>query len=214
MSERNKKIIYEVLNSTSHGIGVVLGVIFLIMMICKFGGRISNYLFVGFIIYGVCFILMFLSSTLYHGIQTPKFKKVLRVFDHSSIFLFIAGSYTPIVLYILEGRTRLLFLTAVWAAALFGTLFKILTYNKYDKYIKLSVFLYIAMGWMTIFLIKPIIFNTGVAFVAFILMGGILYTVGTYFYKRRTPLYNHFVWHIFVLAAAVVQYIGISNFLI
>ncbi len=214
MSEKNKKVIYEILNSTSHGIGVILGIIFLIMMIFKFDGRISNYLFAGFIIYGLCFILMFLSSTLYHAIQVPKAKKILRVFDHSSIFLFIAGSYTPIVISILEGRTRVLFLTVIWASALLGTLFKLITYNKYDKYIKISVFLYIVMGWMAIFLIKPIIFNTGVAFMAFILIGGILYTAGTYFYKRKIPLYNHFVWHIFVLAAAVVQYIGISNFLI
>ncbi|CDZ74635.1 hemolysin III [Peptoniphilus sp. ING2-D1G] len=214
MSEKNKKLLYEILNSTSHGIGVILGIIFLIMMIFKFGGKISNYLFAGFIIYGACFIIMFLSSTLYHAIQAPKAKKILRVFDHSSIFLFIAGSYTPIVLYILEGRMQILFLAVIWAAALFGTIFKLVTYNKYDKYVKFSVFLYIVMGWMAIFLIKPIILKTGIAFMAFILIGGILYTAGTYFYKKKIPLYNHFVWHIFVLTAAVVQYIGISGFLI
>ncbi|WP_246060407.1 PAQR family membrane homeostasis protein TrhA [Peptoniphilus catoniae] len=214
MEKSKKNIIYEIFNSASHGLGVVLGIIFLVLMIAKYANRVTGGMLLGFIVYGICFILMFLASTLYHGIQNPKVKSILRIFDHSSIFLFIAGSYTPIVLYVLSGRMRILFLAGIWIIAVFGTIFKILTYKKYDRFIKLSVIIYIAMGWLAIFLIKPIIENTSRLFIIFIVTGGLLYTVGTYFYKKRTPLYNHLIWHVFVLAAAVCQYIGISNFLV
>src|SRR5690606_23273146 len=107
-----------------------------------------------FSIYGACSILMFLSSTLYHNFTMEKVKNVLRVFDHSSIFLFIAGTYTPIVLLTLEGPLRIGMLIGVWAIALLGVGFKIFTFGKFDKFKALSLFIYIGMGWIAIIPIK------------------------------------------------------------
>ncbi|RVU54449.1 PAQR family membrane homeostasis protein TrhA [Anaerosphaera multitolerans] len=210
---KKKNLIAEIFNSISHGIGVVAGIVFLILMIVKSVGVESTGGLLSYIVYGVCFILMFLCSTLYHAIQLPTAKSILRIFDHSAIFFFIAGSYTPIVFHILNGRARIAFLVGIWGIALFGFLFKLFTYGKYDRYIKLSVVIYVAMGWLSILLIKPLIMKTSSIFLILIVAGGVIYTVGTYFYKKKLPLYNHVIWHFFVLAAAICHFIAIYQYL-
>ncbi len=215
MMEKAKRenLIIEIFNSASHGIGVIIGIVFLILMIFKFASIISASEFAGYIIYASCFIFMFLASTLYHGIQNEKAKGILRIFDHSAIFFFIAGSYTPIILTILEGKAKILFLSLIWTIAAIGFIFKLCTYGKYDKFKKLSVFIYVFMGWISIFMIKEILLKTSFTFLILIVSGGIIYTMGTYFYKKKLPLYNHIIWHFFVLAAAICHLVAIYNFL-
>src|SRR5690606_33707786 len=118
-----------------------------------------------------CIILMFMSSTLYHSITNIKAKKILRVFDHSSIFLFIAGTYTPIVILTLTGNLKWGVLSGIWILAIAGVIFKIVTYGKFDKFKLLSVFLYIGMGWVAIIPIKAIIDATSLSFFLYILAG-------------------------------------------
>jgi hemolysin III len=211
--DKNYSKIEELLNSITHGIGVVFGIvaltILLILSIKK--GDISS--IVSFSIYGACIILMFLSSTLYHSFTIKKVKKILRVFDHSAIFLFIAGSYTPIVLLTLTGKFKVFMLVAVWTIALAGVLFKIFTYGKFDKYTALSLIIYIAMGWIALIPIKAIINATSIRFFYWILAGGILYTLGTIFYKNKKIPFNHAIWHMFVLAASVTHFLGIVFYL-
>lgn len=210
MKTLNKQnILAEVLNSITHGIGVILGIVFLVIMIVQSSKMHSSLSVASFVIYGSFFILMFLASTVYHATSFTKFKDFFRIFDHSSIFFFIAGSYTPIIINILDGSSRIISLSIIWAIALMGFLFKVFTYGKYDKYIKLSVLLYIAMGWLAIFLIKPMILYTSFKCVLMIVLGGILYTIGTYFYKKKSSCYSHVIWHFFVLIAAVFQFVGI-----
>ena len=156
---------------------------------------------------------MFLSSTLYHSINKDKAKSVLRVFDHSSIFLFIAGTYTPIVILTLTGRLRIGVLISVWAIAIAGVLFKIFTYGKFDKYKAVSLILYIGMGWIAIIPIKAIISATSINFFLWIIGGGVLYTVGTIFYGFKKIPFNHGIWHLFVLAASIVHFLGIYLYL-
>lgn len=204
-----KNILVEILNSITHGIGVILGIVFLIIMIVQSSKMHSGLSVASFAIYGSFFIFMFLASTIYHATTFTRFKNFFRIFDHSSIFFFIAGSYTPIIINILSGKERIISISLIWAIALMGFLFKIFTYGKYDKYIKVSVLLYIAMGWLAIFLIRPMILYTSFKCVLMIVLGGILYTVGTYFYKQKSLQYSHVVWHCFVLMAAVFQFIGI-----
>lgn len=205
--------IEEIFNGITHGIGVVFGIfaltILLILSIRK--GDIPS--IVSFSIYGACIILMFLSSTLYHSIPMEKAKKVLRVFDHSSIFLFIAGTYTPIVILTLTGALRIGVLISIWAIALSGVVFKILTYGKFDKYKAVSLIIYIGMGWTAILPIKAIISATSVNFFFWILGGGLLYTLGTIFYGSRKIPFNHGIWHLFVLAASIVHFVGIYLYL-
>lgn len=203
----------EIANGITHGMGVLFGIIaltvLLIMSIRK--GDIPS--IVSFSIYGGCIILMFLSSTLYHSFTIEKVKKILRVFDHSSIFIFIAGTYTPIALLALEGYLRIIILVAVWLIALSGVGFKIFTFDKFDKYKVLSLIIYIGMGWTAIIPIKAIINATSVNFFYWILSGGLLYTFGTIFYTIKKIPYNHAIWHIFVLAASVTHFVGILIYL-
>lgn len=205
--------IEEIFNGITHGIGVVFGIValtvLLILSIRK--GDIPS--IVSFSIYGACIILMFLSSTLYHSIPMEKAKSILRVFDHSSIFLFIAGTYTPIVILTLTGGLRIGVLVSVWAIAIAGVVFKIFTYGKFDKYKAVSLILYIGMGWIAAIPVRAIINATSINFFLWILGGGLLYTLGTIFYGFRKIPFNHGIWHLFVLAASIVHFVGIYLYL-
>lgn len=203
----------EIFNGISHGMGVVFGIVALTLLLIVSIRKGDIPSIVAFSIYGGCIILMFLSSTLYHSITIEKAKRVLRVFDHSSIFLFIAGTYTPIALLALNGSLRWIILIGVWAIALSGIIFKIITYNKFDKFKLLSVFIYIGMGWIAIIPIKSIINATSLNFFYWILAGGLLYTVGTIFYGNKRIPFNHGIWHIFVLAASIAHFLGIFKYL-
>lgn len=203
----------EIANGITHGIGVVFGIVALtiLLVLAILKGDVPK--IVAFSIYGACIILMFLSSTLYHSLTKEKAKQVLRVFDHSSIFLFIAGTYTPIVLLTLRGYLRIGILIAIWAIALSGVGFKIFTFGKFDKYKALSLIIYIGMGWIAIIPIKAIISATSINFFYWILAGGLLYTLGTIFYGVKKIPYNHAIWHVFVLAASVTHFLGIVLYL-
>lgn len=203
----------EIINGVTHGIGVIFGIVALSILLYLAIKKGSVPKIVGFSIYGACIILMFLSSTLYHSFTIEKVKNVLRVFDHSSIFLFIAGTYTPIVLLTLEGPLRIGMLVGVWAIALLGVGFKIFTFGKFDKFKALSLIIYIGMGWIAIIPIKAIINATSINFFYWIIAGGLLYTVGTIFYGVKKIPYNHAIWHLFVLAASVTHFLGIVFYL-
>lgn len=198
----------EMANAISHGLGIFLGIIFLLMLIIP-SVKSGNVLkVVAFSIYGGCFIFLFLMSTIYHAVQGEKIKKILRIFDHVSIYYFIAGSFTPVILLLTRGRFRLFFIILIWAIALFGTVFKITTYKNYDKLKTISVIIYIAMGWLSVFLIKPIVTNTTWKFMFLLVLGGLVYTGGTYFYKSKRLKYSHVIWHFFVLAASIIHFIA------
>lgn len=203
----------EIANGITHGLGVIFGIVSLIVLLVLSIRSRNTLATVAFSIYGACFILMYLSSTLYHSIINEKAKSILRVFDHSSIFLFIAGTYTPIALLTMAGRLRIGILVATWSIAILGVLFKILTYNKFDKYKVVSLILYIGMGWLAVFTVKPIIEMTSLSFFMWILGGGLLYTLGTIFYSIKRIPYNHAIWHLFVLAASVLHFVGIFKYL-
>jgi hemolysin III len=203
----------EIFNGITHGLGVVFGIVGLVFLLMQSVLKGDVPATVSFSIYGACIILMFMSSTLYHSITNIKAKKILRVFDHSSIFLFIAGTYTPIVILTLQGSLKWGVLSAIWILAVAGVVFKIVTYGKFDKFKLLSVFLYIGMGWVAIIPIKAIIAATSLSFFLYILGGGLLYTLGTIFYSIKKIPYNHGIWHLFVLAASIIHFIGIFIYL-
>lgn len=205
--------IEELINGVTHGIGVVFGIVALTILLILSIKKGDTPAIVSFSIYGACIILMFLSSTLYHSFTKEKVKDVLRVFDHSSIFLFIAGTYTPIVILTLKGNLRIGILIGIWAMAISGVVFKILTYGKFDKYKILSLIFYIGMGWVAIIPIKKIIEATSINFFYWILLGGLIYTLGTIFYSIKKIPYNHAIWHLFVLAASITHFVGIYLYL-
>jgi len=213
VSSKRYTVKEEIANGITHGLGVLFGIAALTILLffsIKKGEPLS---IVSFSIYGTCIILMYLSSTLYHSIPNQNIKKILRVFDHSSIYLFIAGTYTPIALLTMQGYLRIGVLIATWSIAIFGIVFKITTYTKMDKFKKLSLALYLGMGWIAVFTVKPIVQTTSFKFFIWILAGGLIYTLGTIFYSMKKIPYNHAIWHIFVLSASVVHFLGIFLYL-
>ncbi len=200
----------EIANGITHGIGAVFGVVALTILLVLSIMKRNIPGIVSFSIYGACIIMMFTFSTLYHSFTIDKVKKIFRVFDHSAIFLFIAGTYTPIALLTLQGYMRIGILVGIWLIAFAGVVFKIFTYGKFDKYKVLSLIIYIGMGWIAIIPIRSIINATSMNFFYWILAGGLLYTLGTIFYSIKKIPFNHAIWHIFVLAASVTHFLGIA----
>ena len=198
----------EIFNSVTHGVGVLIAIAFMVLLIIKSQGNPP--LIIANIIYGVSLMLMFLFSTLYHAITNTKAKKVLRYFDHSAIFICIAGTFTPIIVRVLQGAQRVGFLVAVWLIALVGIILKItkLKKNIQEKYKKQSLILYVVMGWMSVLLMKKVIQISGMPSFILILSGGILYSIGVYFYAKKRK-YFHSIWHIFIILASVAQFFGI-----
>lgn len=198
----------EIFNSVTHGVGVLIAIAFMVLLIIKSQGNPP--LIIANIIYGVSLMLMFLFSTLYHAITNTKAKQVLRYFDHSAIFICIAGTFTPIIVRVLQGAQRVGFLVAVWLIALVGIILKITIFRKnlQEKYKKQSLILYVVMGWMSVLLMKKVIQISGMLSFIFILSGGILYSIGVYFYAKKRK-YFHSIWHIFIILASVAQFFGI-----
>jgi hemolysin III len=204
----------EIANSITHGIGVVFSIITLTMLIVYAVWKKSPISITSFSIYGACSICLYLSSTLYHSFQKERIKKIFRIFDHSSIFLFIAGTYTPIALLTLDGYWRIGILSAVWIIAVFGILFKVLTFNKFERYKAVSLIMYIFMGWILVIAVKPMLQRVPFGFFVWLLAGGIVYTAGAVIYSIKKIPYNHAIWHVFVLAGSVVHFLGIFKYLV
>ncbi|KNF10087.1 channel protein, hemolysin III family [Gottschalkia purinilytica] len=204
MNKTNKSINgEEITNAISHGVGLCLAIAALVILVVfanKFG---SVWHIVSFSIYGSTLILLYLFSTLYHSFPDGKVKSIFKVFDHSAIYLLIAGTYTPLTLTALRGKIGWTLFGIVWAIAIAGIIFKILWIKKFKA---LSTILYIAMGWLVIFAIKPLFQTLNTTSMVFLVVGGVLYTVGTIFYSGKKIKYNHAIWHFFVLAGSACHF--------
>lgn len=201
----------EIANSISHGVGTLfsavgLGVLSTMSIIC--GTTMSV---VSSIIYGITLFLMYLSSTLYHAFSGEKLKKLFKKFDHCSIFLLIAGSYTPFTLITLKGKVGYTLFVIIWLLAICGVFLKVLAINKTEK---LSLIFYIAMGWLVLFSLEPLVENLARNGLLLLLLGGISYTVGVIFYMLKKTPYMHMVWHLFVLAGSVFHFLSIAIYVI
>ncbi|AHM57443.1 YqfA [Peptoclostridium acidaminophilum DSM 3953] len=204
----------EIANSITHGIGVLFSIVALTILLIYSIWQKSAVSIVAFSIYGLCSILLYLSSTLYHSFQKEKLKRLFRLFDHSSIYLFIAGTYTPVALLALEGAWRIGILTSVWVIAILGIVFKICTYNKLDRLKMVSVAMYVAMGWIVVIAVKPMLQTVPLGFFLWLLAGGLVYTLGTIFYSAKKIPYSHAIWHFFVLAGSALHFIGLFIYLV
>lgn len=201
----------EVANSVTHAVGAVIMLILLpitaIYSYQSYGIKAA----VGMSIFVISLFLMFLSSTVYHSMQydSPQ-KYVLRIIDHSMIYIAIAGSYTPVALSLVSGRLGYLIIVLQWGTTIFGILYKIFAKKINDKF---SLFLYLLMGWLVVFIIPAIISRTGLAFWLLMLGGGLAYTIGAFFYAKKRP-YFHMIWHLFILLASALQYIAIVYYML
>ena len=194
----------EVANSSLHGIGLLAGMVGLVMLLIK---ATTLWMFSAFLVYGISLVLLFLSSTLYHGFRQKN--DFLRTLDHSSIYLLIAGTYTPFTLVSLRGVLGWTLFGIVWISALTGislsTIFK-------DEYPNIETAAYLLMGWLSLIVLIKLYFALGVIGFLLLLLGGVIYTSGVYFYKRERLQYNHAIWHTFVLGGSVLHYLTIYLF--
>ncbi len=206
LSNRRYQIINEVLNALTHGIGALLSIVALILLIFKGLHQESTLGLVAYIVYGVTMILLYLSSTLYHSLIFTKARHVFQVIDHSTIFLLIAGSYTPYCLIALKGPIGYALFAVVWTIALGGILLKVVNLEKSKKY---STPIYIAMGWVSVLALKPIYEGAGISGLGLLAAGGLVYTLGTLFYRKKEVPYTHVIWHLFVLGGSVLIFLSI-----
>lgn len=201
----------EIFNSVSHGVGVCLSVAALVILIVFAAIRSNGYGIASALIYGISLILLYSMSMVYHIVSHPTAKKVLRIFDHCSIFILIAGTYTPYLLMCMQGYMRWTMFGVIWGAAVAGILLNAINLEKFTK---LSMAFYVAMGWAIIFTIRTIIESIDFTGVIFLLVGGIVYTIGILFYSLKKYRYMHSVWHLFVLAGSIFHYFSILIYVI
>jgi hemolysin III len=200
----------EIFHSITHGIGSglsIAGLTLLVVLAALYG---DVYQIVGFSVFGVSLVVLYLSSTLYHGLQHPKAKRVFKVFDHSAIYLLIAGSYTPFLLVALRGTAGWILLVVVWAIALFGITLKVLFIDRFQI---LSVITYLLMGWLCVFVFREMLINIPIAGIIWLAAGGVLYTVGVIFYAMQKIPYMHAIWHFFVMGGSICHYFAVLLFL-
>ena len=200
-----KEILEEKWNAYSHGFGIVLGVLGMLFLLDK---QIGTDQFWPVLIYGVSVILLFSASTWYHSVQNPSLKRKLRVLDHISIYYLIAGTYTPVCLWILQGSRGLLLLYLVWGIAVFGTFLKLFFTGKFEVF---SLVLYGVMGWLIVLDLAYLMENTSKTELLFLALGGAFYTIGMLFYATKKIPYNHLIWHFFVLGGAMSHWFLINQ---
>jgi hemolysin III len=196
----------EILNSVSHGVGIGLSVAATVLLIVRASLYGSAWHIVSFSIFGVGMILLYTSSTLFHGVYNPRLKRKLNKLDHSSIYVLIAATYTPITLVTLRGPWGWSVFGVIWSLAIAGVIFKIWFYTA--KLRLLSTILYMVMGWVIIIAIVPVIQHTPHTTLWFLLAGCLCYTVSPFFYLWRSKPYLHGVFHFFILGGTICHFFG------
>ena len=204
----NEKLSYkaeEELNAISHGLGIILGVFGLFLLLGQ-NTQKTTYATLSIIVYSLCFIVLFTASTLYHTVSNFNLKQKFRVIDHISIYLLIAGTYTPVALINLEAGNGWLIFYIVWAIAGIGTILKLFFTGKFEV---ISLLLYLAMGWLIVLDFQNLLDNTSTLGTQLLFLGGAFYTLGIIFYAWKRIPYNHFIWHLFVLGGAISHWLFI-----
>lgn len=196
----------EIVNSIIHGFGILFGLVS-IPILTALAARTANVTaIVGASVYGFCFLMLFTFSTLYHSFQQAQVKRTLEIFDHISIYFLIAGTYTPFLLIYLNDTFGIALLSVLWGLTFVGILFKIFFTGRFEI---ISLAIYVAMGW--IFIAGGRRFFTALPqdVLIFVILGGVLYSIGIIFYVWDKYKWNHAVWHLLVLAAAICHYIAV-----
>jgi hemolysin III len=197
-------------NALSHGFGAALAVVGASVLITLVALRGDGGRLAAAIVFGVTLVLLYVASTLYHAVPHPPAKARLKVFDHCAIYGLIAGSYTPFALVGLRDRGGAWLLAAVWTLALVGVVFKWFYTGRFKL---VSTLLYLAMGWLSLVVIKPMLEVLPVSTLLWLLAGGLAYTAGTVFYLSKRQ-FAHAAWHFFVLAGSACHYVAVTQHLL
>jgi hemolysin III len=206
MLHRDQTRSEELANGISHILGVLFCLIAMPFVIAAASRQHNLVTLLSVITFGVGMLLVYTSSVLYHLTKNEKTKRLLNTADHISIYYLIAGTYTPLMVRYLNHDTAVIFLGVMWFIVALGTVFKIFYAKRFEF---VSMLLYLVMGWMIVFVIKPLWYTVPLVVLAWILAGGISYTFGVYFFVKGDKRYYHTIWHFFVLLGTVLHYISI-----
>lgn len=196
----------EIANCISHGLGLILTLVAVPILIAAAVRSGNMHFTVGVSVFGGTMVLLYLASTLYHSLTHEAAKRLFRLFDHTAIFLLIAGTYTPFSLGVLRGPWGWSLLAAVWTLAFVGITLKI---RKRTRHSRICIVLYVIMGWLAIVAVKPIVMLVPVPGILLILAGGIAYTGGLAFFAAHRIRYHHFIWHLFVIAGTSCHFFAV-----
>ena len=194
----------ELLNTATHGLGGFLGVIGLTLFFINYFDHDDNLKLITTSIYGVSLTALMLASSLYHGVTDTTLKSKLKLFDHCAIYLLIAGTYTPLLVHTIPSALGFSILTMVWVCALLGIGIKLKFGSQYKKF---SVITYLIMGWLSLFVVYELVQVLPTLALLLLGGGGLIYSSGVYFYMNNKIPYNHAIWHILVLIAAIFHYL-------
>ncbi len=201
----------EIFNSVTHGVGALISIAACTLMIIKAALSSSALSVVCASIFGASLIILYTMSTLYHAIANPTGKAVMRIFDHATIFILIAGTYTPFTLITMGGALGWTLFGILWGVTVLGIVMNAVSLEKSSK---VSMILYLLMGWCVVFAVKPVISYIGLWGSVLLLAGGTFYTGGIIFYSKKRIRYMHSIWHIFVLLGSVCHILCIMFFVI
>jgi hemolysin III len=200
----------EIANAIIHGIGVLLSIAALVILIVFSSLYGTAWHVVSFTIFGTTMVLLYTSSTLVHSFPVGRAKDIFEILDHSSIYFFIAGTYTPFLFIAVKGTLGWTLFGIIWGLAIVGTVFKAFFVK---RFLHLSTGLYLVLGWMIVFAWGPLVETVPSQGIVFLVIGGILYSVGAIFYMWRGFHYHHAIWHVFVLAATIMHFFSVLTLL-
>lgn len=201
----------EIANAITHGIGALLSLAGLVLLIVFSSMKGTAWHVVSFTIYGVSMLLLYLCSTLVHSFKEGKIKDLFEFLDHSSIYIYIAGTYTPFMLVAIRGPLGWSLFGIVWGIALLGVVFKAYFVK---RFLFMSTFFYLIMGWLIVIAWGPLTAAVPEPGIVLLVAGGILYTLGTVFYVWRAFPYHHAIWHLFVLGGSITHFFAILMYLL
>lgn len=196
----------ELANAITHGIGFLIGIAVLVLLVVFSSLRKGVWEIVSCSVYGATFIMLYLGSTMYHSARNPRVRKIMKIIDHSAIYLLIAGTYTPYALVPLRGALGWIIFGAIWSAALLGIFFKAFFTGRF-AWISLASYLF--MGWFCIIAVKPLYRELTTAGFVFLVAGGLCYSIGAIFYAWKSLKWSHAVWHLFVLGGSLCHFFSI-----
>ena len=207
----NQSMGEEIANSITHGIGIALSIAALVLLVVFSSQRGDVWQIVSFSIYGATLVILYLFSTLYHSFRNKKVKFFFRLFDYASIYLLIAGTYTPVTLTILRGPLGWTVFGIIWGLAILGVVKQFVFFHKFHAF---SVITYLIMGWLIVLVIKPLLSEVSFMFFMWTLIGGLSYTLGIIFFVWDKMPYNHSIWHLFVLGGSISHFFAFLFYLI
>lgn len=198
--------IEEKINITTHAIGFILSIVAFVLLVTHANLHGDVWHIVSFSIFGASLIILYAASTFYHSAKKSELRNRLKIFDHASIYILIAGTYTPFTLVTLNGTIGWVIFDTSWGLALTGIILKFFFTGKYNL---ISTIMYVLMGWVIVFAIKPLINNLPLEGLLWLLAGGIFYTIGAILYSIKKIKFNHAIFHMFVLSGSFCQFMSV-----